>query len=195
MKIDITGRTEQVLVWRDKDKFGSERVAQAEVMLEGFVGDIHAGMTALADSRTPHYKRGTLMRNIRQVSIVSSDELAEIARALDVPEVCAEWLGANLTLSGVRDLTLLPPMSRLFFPDGAVLTLSAENAPCIGPGKAIQAHYPDVPGLASRFPKAARHKRGVVAWVERPGIIHEGDAVEISLVPKSLYRYELRDFV
>jgi hypothetical protein len=47
--------------------------------------------------------------------------------------------------------------------------------PC--PGEAIQQHYPDVPKLVQRFPKAAMHKRGVVGWVEREGHIAEGDTV------------------
>jgi hypothetical protein len=56
-----------------------------------------------------------------------------------------------------------------------VLTVSGENEPCLGPGKVIAQQYP--PLTASRFPKAALHRRGLVAVVEKPGVIHAGEAV------------------
>ena len=61
------------------------------------------------------------------------------------------------------------------FPGDALLVVDAENMPC--PGEVIQQHYPDVPKLVQRFPKAAMHKRSVVGWVEREGYIAEGDTV------------------
>ena len=39
---------------------------QVQVDFAGFVGDQHAGLTRKSDSRTPHYARGTEIRNDRQ---------------------------------------------------------------------------------------------------------------------------------
>ena len=45
------------------------------------------------------------IRNDRQISIVSAEELALIAKELHVPEVKPEWLGANLLISGIPNLS------------------------------------------------------------------------------------------
>lgn len=154
---------------------------QATVSFVGFEGDKHAGHTRPADSRTPFYKRGTEIRNDRQVSIVSREDLAEIASALNVPEVRAEWLGANLCLAGIPAFSRLPSFGRLVFSSGAVLSISYENQPCTGPGKVIQGYYPDRAGLSSAFPKSALHRRGLVACVELPGLIRVTDTVTVDL--------------
>jgi hypothetical protein len=67
--------------------------------------------------------------------------------------------------------------------------IDGENEPCTGPGRAIQKHYPDVPKLVSAFPKAAIHKRGLVTWVERAGMIVTGDTVMVDLPPQVIYSY------
>lgn len=157
----------------------STPVPEVRVTLEGFAGDRHAGFTRRADNRTPFYPRGTVIGNSRQVSIVSVEELTAMATALGVPRIEAAWIGANLVVEGVPRLSTLPPTIRFFFPDEATLLITAENHPCIFPGKAIQHRYPEIPGLARAFPKHARGLRGLVAWVERPGTIRTGDTVRI----------------
>jgi hypothetical protein len=47
--------------------------------------------------------------------------------------------------------------------------------------RVIEAHHPDTEKLASRFVKAAWQRRGLVAWVERPGVIRAGDEVRVML--------------
>ena len=168
-----------------------ERVPGVRVTIEGFEGDRHAGMTMLANGHTPMYQRGTVIRNSRQVSLVSVEELQDVAEALDVPEILPEWLGANLAVRNVPHFSHLPPGTRLVFPEQAVLVVEGENGPCVFPGKLIARHYPDRRGLATRFPKAAIHRRGIVAWVERAGFICEGDTMQVLLPPKSPY-YDLR---
>lgn len=175
----IAGRVAGVLIARESGTLVSARVARATVLFGGFEGDKHAGWTRRADARVPWYRRGTIIRNERQVSIVSSEELAQIALALGVAEVRAEWLGANLELSGVPCLTMLAPRTRLVFASGAVLTVEGENMPCRGPGRAIQQAL-GIRGIETRFPKAALHLRGIVATVELPGEIAEGDAVTLA---------------
>ncbi len=155
--------------------------------LEGIEGDRHAGWTRKADARVPFYPRGTIIRNTRQVSLVSVEELAEMAAALGLPTVEPAWIGANLAIAGVPRFSRLPPLTRLFFPDHCVLALEGENHPCVFPGKALQAANPDVPGLVKHFPKAAIHRRGLVAWVERPGAIRTGDTVRIVVPEQCLY--------
>jgi MOSC domain-containing protein YiiM len=154
---------------------------EVKVSFEGFVGDRHAGLTRPADVRTPWFPKGTLVRNTRQVSIVSTEELELIAEALGVPQVLAAWLGANLELAGVPRLTRLPPGTRLFFPEDAALVVEGENEPCRKSGRAVEARHPERQGLASRFVKAAHQRRGLVAWVERPGLIRPGDKVKVVL--------------
>jgi hypothetical protein len=77
-------------------------------------------------------------------------------------------------------------MTRLFFSTGAVLVVQAENNPCQNPGKVIQDFYrrPDLQGL---FPKAGLHLRGLVACVEKPGIIQKNDPVEAEVPRQTLY--------
>jgi hypothetical protein len=177
----FSGRTERVLVCTERKTFVTRELAEVRVTFEGIEGDRHAGLTRPADVRTPWFPKGTPIRNTRQLSLVSSEELAEVAGTLGIPKVLASWLGANLEVSGVPRLTLLPPGTRLFFPEDAVLAVEGENAPCIGPGRVIEAHHPDGPKVASRFVKAARQKRGLVAWVERPGLLRAGDEVRVML--------------
>lgn len=165
----------------------STRQREARVTFAGFEGDRHAGVTMRSGSRTPHYPRGTEIRNNRQISIVSDEELAEVAGAMSLPDLRPEWLGANLSLRGVPNLTLLPPMTRLHFEHEAVIVVGGENRPCTIPGAAIQEAYPERPGLANLFPRVAVHKRGVVGWVERPGVIRPGDCVRVEVPEQALY--------
>ena len=164
---------------------------QVVVDFAGFVGDQHAGLTRKSDSRTPHYSRGTEIRNDRQVSLVSVEELAQVSGVLGLPALPAEWLGANLLLSGIPGLSLLPPTTRLFFAGGVVLAVSGINHPCTQAGRAIQsqsAALGETPvGLAEWFPKAARNLRGIVAVVERPGVLCKGEPVEARIPDIAAY--------
>jgi hypothetical protein len=174
----MTGKVENTLIGSDHHNLATTNQPSILLSFEGIVGDIHAGFTHGADARTPWYPRGTLIRNDRQISIVSAEELALIAKELYVPEVKPEWLGANLLLSGIPGLSVLQWDTRLVFSNGAVLSQLRENNPCSGPGKLIAVAY-NLPDLASQFPKAAMHLRGLVATVELPGIIAQGDEVQV----------------
>lgn len=157
----------------------SSRVAAVYAHLEGLDGDRHAGFVKLSDARTPQYPRGTPIRNTRQVSLIAAEELVEMAERMGVPTVEPEWVGANLVTRGVANLSFLPPLTRLYFPEGATVTLEGQNFPCVYPGRAIESHYPDRRGVGRMFPKAAHGRRGVVGWVEKAGVIREGDHVRI----------------
>jgi hypothetical protein len=177
----LEGIVKGVYIAADRKSFVSAPHPQVQVTFEGIPGDRHAGITMRSDGRTPYYPRGTEIRNSRQVSIVSVEELAEVAREMGIDCIQAEWLGANLLIEGVPNLTALPPATKLFFPDGAALVISKDNGPCIGPGKEIQSHYPEAGKIAELFPKVALHKRGLVAVVERPGTIAAGEVVRVEI--------------
>jgi hypothetical protein len=191
MTPQLTGRTVRVLIGPEPKNLVTRDMPEVKVAFEGFVGDRHAGLMRPADVRTPWFPRGTPVRNTRQVSLVSTEELELIAAALGLPQVLAAWLGANLELAGVPRLTQLPPGTRLFFPEDATLVMEGENEPCRQAGRAIEAHHPGQTGLASRFVKAAHHRRGLVGWVERPGVIRPGDKVKVMLPPTVTYSLPL----
>ncbi len=187
MKRALTGQVVRVLVGRDAISLVTTEETIIEMTMEGVAGDKHAGITRLSDSRTPWFARGTVIRNSRQVSLVGAEDLERIAAAMDLPTVEPEWLGANLVLRGIPDFSHLPPGSRLFFPDTAVLVVMEQNFPCVQPGRVIQERYPDAARLAQQFPKAVLHLRGIVACVERPGTIHKGDTVRVDVIEQFPY--------
>ena len=76
---------------------------------------------------------------------------------------------------------MTPRGTRLFFPGGATLLVEGENAPCRVAGKSIGDHVSGRDGLDLLFPRRARHKRGLIASVERPGTIRAGDAFTVRL--------------
>ena len=185
----LTGTTLAVLLCNRADSILSSRVPQVEVTFEGFTGEKHSGFTRPSDSRTPYYTRGTLIRNTRQVTILSAEEMAEAAGNLGIPEILPEWIGTNLLLSGIPHLTQLPPNTRLVFESGAVLTVTSDNHPCKYAGASI-AQQVGRPELADLYPRAAMGLRGVVAVVELPGLIREGDDVTVHLARQTLYTVE-----
>ena len=185
--MNVTGIVVETLVGRGADGLVTTPEPQITIAFDGVVGDRHAGLTRPADARVPHYPRGTPIRNSRQLSIVSVEELRLIAQALDLPELPAVWLGANLLIEGIAHLTCIPTGSRMFFPDGTALAIAGENLPCTSPGRVIVAKHPERHGIASQFPKAAMHLRGLVAWVEHPGIIRAGDQVTVEIAVVTSY--------
>jgi len=163
----------------DGGDFVSRAVPTLTLDFAGIVGDHHAGLTRKSGSREPWYKRGTEIRNDRQLTIVSAEEMAEVAAAMDLAVIEPGWIGANLVLSGIPDLTRIPPGARLFFEGGVTLLLEGENRPCRIAGESIGRHVPGRSGLDLLFPKMGRNKRGQVASVEKPGVIREGEAVTL----------------
>ena len=174
----------------DGGSFRSRPVDGLTLDFAGIAGDFHAGMTRRSGSREPWHPRGTEIRNDRQVSIVSSAELAEAARLMDLPEIAPAWIGANLVLDGIPNLSRLPPGTKLLFAGGAALSVEAENGPCRIAGASIGEHFALREGLDLLFPKLARHRRGVVATVEKPGTIARGEEVTLRLPVQWVYRAE-----
>ncbi len=187
-KLGFAGHVDLLLASPDRDA-GLEKheVAEAQFLFTGMAGDCHGGLTRKSDSRMlKQYKRNTEVRNARQVSILSAEELAEVADRMGIPAVKAEWVGANMVLSGIPDLTLLPPSTRLQFPSGAMIVVDAENHPCRYPADIIARHHPE---QKKGFVAAAMHKRGVVGWVEAEGVIRTGDNVTLWIPPQRIYAH------
>ena len=187
----LAGRLVAVMI-ADGDGFGTRSVEGATVDFEGFVidglrGERHRGHVRAADARVPWYPRGTPIRNSRQVSIVSVEDLAAIAAALDVAELGPEWLGANLVVEGIPSLSMLPRGRRLALPQGAVFAVEDQNAPCIVTGRAVARQCPGREGLDFAFVKAARRLRGLVGWVERGGVVRVGDAISVRVPEQWIY--------
>ncbi|WP_396133973.1 MOSC domain-containing protein [Bacillus sp. SLBN-46] len=168
-----------ILIADQPESFLTRRIANTTLEFGGIRGDRHFGMVVPSDSRQPMYPKGTEIFNRRQITIVSEEELVEIAEGLGVKYVLPEWLGANLLLNGYPELTKLTMGSRILFPSGAGIICMGENQPCIFPGEMIQKHYENHPKLATKFVKAAYKLRGIVCAVERLGEIIEGDEVQI----------------
>ncbi|MEK8131231.1 hypothetical protein WMW72_25315 [Paenibacillus filicis] len=101
-----------VYIADEPSTFVTRRAGEIEIGLGGIPGDRHYGLLRPADSRQKIYPRGTLIANRRQISIVSAEECALIAEALGIPEVRAEWLGANVLVAGMAGFTRLPAGAR-----------------------------------------------------------------------------------
>ncbi len=188
LKMKFEARVDELLLRPDrKAGFVKSPTNSLHLLLSGIDGDCHTGLTRKSDSRTlPVYPRNIDIRNVRQATIVSAEELAEVAAKLGIPALPASWLGANMTLSGIPNLTLLPPSSRLQFPSGATLVVDMENMPCRQVSDVVAETHPD---QASGFVKAATNKRGLTAWVEREGIIRLGDTVQVWVPPQRIYAH------
>ena len=187
-RLSFTGKVELLLARENRDDgFEKQKRESLSLKLSGPEGDCHTGLTRHSDSRTLlTYKRNTVIRNVRQLTIISIEEMADIARAMNLPSIDASWLGANVVSSGIPDLTLLSPSTRLQFPSGATVVVDMENAPCRQVADVISKTHPE---QGPQFVKAATHKRGVTVWVECEGDIKIGDEIKIFIPPQRTYHH------
>jgi len=157
----------------------SSPITSSEVSFAGIEGDVHSGLTRPSCVRvTSQHPEGTEIANARQFSILSAEELADIAAESGLKELRPEWLGATLVLSGIPDFTHVPPSSRLQNEAGTTLVVDMLNRPCLYPAKEIEK---DMPGFGKAFKPAADGRRGVTAWVERPGTLSVGDKMRLHI--------------
>ena len=163
--------------------------AQDEMALSfaGPVGEDHGGLTRPSCSRViSQYPRGTEIKNTRQLSVVSAEELAQIAEAMGVDTLDPWLVGATMVLSGIPDFSHLPPSSRLQIANGATLTVDMQNRPCHLPAAEIDVLHP---GKGRTFKAAAQGLRGVTAWVEREGTARVGDIVTVHVPDQRAWAY------
>ncbi|MGI9369817.1 MAG: MOSC domain-containing protein, partial [Ruegeria sp.] len=140
-------------------------------------GARHQGSTRPSCVRVKNlHPIGTEIRNTRQLTILSAEELAEIAKEMDLGSLDPALLGASMVVRGIPDFTHVPPSSRLQAPSGLTVAVDVENLPCVIPGREVESVSP---GYGPRFKPAAKGRRGVTAGVERPGSVRVGDRLTL----------------
>ena len=178
----VESRYHPTIVWlgvvRDRaQSLAAHPVQTVEARFGGLVGDAHFGVTRAACSRVRDvYPRDTPIKNTRQFSILSEEEITAISVKMGIDALDPAWLGASMVVRGLPDLSHLPPSSRLQGPDGATLVVDTQNRPCQLPAKVIAQFHPDV---AASFRTAASARRGVTAWVEREGAFGIGQSLRL----------------
>ena len=173
-RITYLGRTlaNNALLW-------SEPADTLTATFAGIEGEVHAGITVPSCSRmTAQYREGTEIANTRQLSVLSVEELQQIATKMGLPALSPSLLGITMLLEGIPDFSHIPPGSRLQAASGATIVVNLNNRPCTVPLKAIEAAHP---GYGAKFKPAANGLRGIVAWVERQGPLHLGDTVRLHI--------------
>ncbi|KAA2314120.1 MOSC domain-containing protein [Pseudooceanicola sediminis] len=180
MPTEYTARVTWIGVVGNRDAaLASSALKSVQALFDGPVGESHGGLTRPSCSRVlKQHPRNTEIRNVRQFSIISAEELAEIAHRMELAELDPSLLGATLVVKGIPDFTRVPPSSRLQGPDGVTLTVDMENRPCTLPARVIE---DAMPGYGKRFKPASLGRRGVTAWVEREGTISVGDEMRLHI--------------
>ena len=164
----------------------AEPLEAVELSYAGIAGEAHGGVTRPSCSRVvAQHPEGTEIRNVRQLSILSAEELAEIAARMGAEVLDPGWLGGSLLVEGIPDFSHVPPSSRLQAPSGATLVVDMENRPCHLPARVIDTH---APGSGGRFKAAAEGRRGVTAWVEREGRLAVGDMLRLHVPDQQVWR-------
>lgn len=160
----------------------SREVKKLLLDFNGVRFDRHYGQTSFADIRTPHASKRSEILNLRQITIVSEEELNLIATQLKIDEVKAEDLSANLVTSGLRNLTQLRFGTLLKFEGGCMIMTTGENQPCQGPAENI-AETEKEERIEKEFLKNALKLRGLTGIVFKAGVIKPEMEFEV-ITPK-----------
>jgi len=158
----------------------SEPLNEVMAVFGGFAGEAHFGVTRPSCVRVrSQHKQGTTINNVRQLSVMSAEEIAHIAENMGLEGIDPTLLGASLILEGIADFTHVPPSSRLQSDTtGATLVVDMVNRPCVLPGREIEVEHE---GFGVKFKPAADGKRGVTASVEREGLLKIGDVMRLHI--------------
>jgi MOSC domain-containing protein YiiM len=171
----------------DRKALLAEGCAALDLRFEGIAGSVHGGRTRPSCSRvTAQHPKGTPIANERQVSILSAEEMAEIAARMGLATLDPARLGASIVIEGIDDLSHLPPSSRLQAPSGATLVVDMQNRPCVLPARSIDTVHP---GFGRAFKTAANGRRGVTAWVQREGRIALGDTLVLHVPDQRVWAH------
>ncbi len=95
MTDEIIGNVLEVLIANNSTSIKSIPVDMVEVTFEGIIGVKHSGLTKLSDSRTKILPQRDGNSKHTQISIVSNEELADIAAELKIAVLLPDWFGAN----------------------------------------------------------------------------------------------------
>lgn len=170
------------IMWLGRVEAGGEGIRSvpldaAHASYAGIEGERHAGLTRPSCVRVAsQFPKGTEIRNTRQLSILSAEEMAATAAEMGLGRLEPEWVGASMIIKGIEDFTHVPPSSRLMSEAGTSLVIDMHNRPCIYPGKEVEK---DRAGFGKLYKPAARGRRGVTAWVEREGPLRVGEILTL----------------
>ena len=163
----------------DRDELTSPSRQALDLMFAGIEGAHHAGLTRPACVRVKsQYPRDTPIKNERQLSIVSQEELDLIAAEMGIDAIDPVRVGATMVVRGIPDFTHVPPSSRLVAESGAGVVVDMENRPCLYPSKSLEVVHP---GKGAGFKPAAKNRRGVCAWVAAEGRVAVGDVLTLHI--------------
>ena len=153
----------------------------------GPVGEAHGGLTRPSCSRVlGQYPRNTEIRNTRQFTLLSAEELAETAAEMGLEALDPALLGASMVIAGIPDFSHIPPSSRLQAEGGATLVVDMENRPCTLPARPIEGVHP---GFGKKFKPAAAGRRGITAWVEAEGMLRVGAKVRLHVPDQPVWAH------
>lgn len=191
--LNLVGGDENTATWD-----GTVNVPYLEVTLDGIeldanVLDRHHGRTRVI--RGYQINGGwekRVVRNERQVSVATLDDLREIAESLDIvgtitdhsltiEKFMSQALGVNLTIDGENLARLMGPGTKLLIGDpetGTIIDVSEAHLPCKKPAFAIARGLAmDSEALKQGFRAVAAERRGYIAGVFSAGKISVGDQV------------------
>ncbi len=163
----------------DRKELTSPARETLDLSFAGIEGAHHAGLTRPSCSRVKsQYPRDTPIKNERQLSIVSQEELDLIAAEMGIDSIDPVRVGATMVVRGIPDFSHIPPSSRLQAESGATVTVDMENRPCLFPAKSLEVVHP---GKGVGFKPAAKNRRGVTAWVAAEGRVAVGDTLTLHI--------------
>ncbi|MGB7319160.1 MAG: sulfurase [Planktotalea sp.] len=163
----------------------SRALDEMPLSFAGYEGEFHAGLTRPSCSRViQQYPRYTDIKNARQLSIVSQEELEQIAANMGVDTLTPDLIGASVMLNGIPDWSHVPPASRLVADGGPGLVIDMENRPCHLPAPFIDAQNP---GLGKNFKASAKGRRGVTASVEQIGTLKVGMRLRLHIPDQPIW--------
>ncbi len=185
---NLKGRVRYIgTVKKRADDLKSHPIDFAQLTLDGIEGEDHGGRVRASCSRVSMmYQKGTEIANARQLSIMSAEELAEIASLAGLPDNRPEWWGASLCLEGIPELSALPPSSRLIFPSGASIRVDAENGTCIFASTEVATQ---AGGDVKKVKESSKNRRGLVGSVEAVGRISINDECRVVVPNARPYNY------
>ncbi len=171
------------------DPAGGLRSTQAGALTLTYAGaecEAHSGLTRASCVRVKsQWPQGTEIRNVRQLSVMSIEEIDAIAAACGLEYLDPALLGCSIVVRGISDFTHVPPSSRLQGKAGATIVVDMENRPCNLPAREIEQDHPT---HGKPFKAGAKGRRGVTAWVEHEGVFRVGDILRLHVPDQRAWR-------
>lgn len=195
--LNLVGGEENTPQWEDTLDVEYLDLALDGVSLSTGETDRHYGRTRqVRNYQVARKWAGRDVRNERQISIATLEDLRLIAKALELDTILDEKsidlgrfmsqvLAVNVLLSGVDLGDYLGPGTKLFCGEedtGAIVDISEAHLPCKKPAFTIATSLDlDPAKLKDGFKQVAAERRGYMAAVFAPGRIALGDSVDAQL--------------